>query len=317
MWGIVIGLFLAGGVEFERVFFGWNLHAVLAGRVYRSAQLSPADLEEVVRVYGIRTVVNLRGCCDPAPWYLDECRTTHRLQVAQEDICLSAGRLPSIYEMRRLVEVLDHTEYPILLHCKRGADRTGMVSAAVLLLQSGKDPAQAYRQLGLRYGHLAIGRPAFLDQYLKLYADWLRQRGQEHSQATFRHWVEHCYAPGECQCRLEPLDKPAAVPRGRPTAFHVRCHNTGDKSWRLRAGRNAGTHAGFLMWDPRDQLVANDRAGLFDAKVVPGKSVDVTVCLPAVHQPGRYRLLVDMIDERQAWFYQMGSEPLELVLDVR
>src|SRR5207237_7687008 len=128
-------------------------------RVYRSAQLSGRDLEKVVRAKGIQTVLNLRGCCDPAPWYVEECRTTHRLQVDQVDICLSAGRLPSAPEMRRLLEVLDRCSYPILLHCRRGADRTGLVSALIVLLQTGQALPEALQQLGLRYGHLAVERP--------------------------------------------------------------------------------------------------------------------------------------------------------------
>jgi hypothetical protein len=33
-------------------------------------------------------------------------------------------------------------------------------------------------------------------------------------------------------------------------------------------------------------------------------------------EKGRYRLLVDMVDEQQSWFFQVGSEPLEEELDV-
>src|SRR5262249_41159099 len=139
--------------EAVRVFFGANFHAVLPGRVYRCAQPSARALEELVARHGIRTVVNLRGCCDPFPWYLAQARATHRLDVCQEDICLSAGRLPSAPELRRLVEVIDRGEYPLLLHCRRGADRTGLASAVVLLLQPGVPLSQARRQLGLRYGH--------------------------------------------------------------------------------------------------------------------------------------------------------------------
>jgi len=53
---------------------------------------------------------------------------------------------------------------------------------------------------------------------------------------------------------------------------------------------------------------------LLDALVAPGQSIDLTVAIPAVHVPGRYRLWVDMVDEQQGWFYQMGSEPLEIEL---
>src|SRR5262249_14085579 len=128
LFGIAAAIALACGLETGRVLFGRNLHIVIPGRVYRCAQPSGAELERIVKQYGIRTVINLRGCSAAHPWYLEECRTTQQLEIAQEDICLSSGRLPSTSEIRRLVEVLDRCEYPVLLHCRRGADRTGLAS---------------------------------------------------------------------------------------------------------------------------------------------------------------------------------------------
>jgi hypothetical protein len=270
-----------------------------------------------VHAHDIRSVVNLRGCCDPAPQYLEECRATHRLGIAQYDICLSAGRLPSVHEMRRFVEVLDRADSPLLLHCKRGADRTGLASAVTLLLQTDASLTQARHQLGLRYGHLALGRPAYLDQFLDLYTAWLGQQEQHHAPALFRRWLLNDYCPGACRCTVEPLAFPAWIPHGGPTALRVRAHNTGIQSWRLRPGSNAGIHVGFVLWDPQGNCVVYDRSGLFDAEVAPGQSIDLTLALPALHQPGRYRLLVDMRDEQHCWFHQTGSEPLEGELEVR
>src|SRR5439155_1970070 len=134
-----------------------------------------------LKEYGIRTVVNLRGYCAPFPWYLDECRTTQGCEVSQEDITLSAGRLPSVHEIRRLVEVLDRTEYPILLHCRHGADRTGLVSAVVMLLQPGVSFPEAREQLSLSFGHLSWGHLRYLDRFFDLYADWLKDQRLSHS----------------------------------------------------------------------------------------------------------------------------------------
>ena len=66
----------------------------------------------MIAAHGIRTVVNLRGCCAPFPWYLDECRATHRLDVAQEDVCFSAGRLPPGY-LGAITSAPDPAEYGI------------------------------------------------------------------------------------------------------------------------------------------------------------------------------------------------------------
>jgi protein tyrosine phosphatase (PTP) superfamily phosphohydrolase (DUF442 family) len=310
LYGCGSGLLLVGGGETVSIFVGRNFHVVVPGRVYRCAQQSEGGLEQLIAERGIRTVINLRGCGAPWPWYLDECRATAHADVDQEDICLSSARLPSVHELRHLVEVLDHTEYPVLLHCRRGADRTGLASAVVLLLQTDISLDQARRQLSWRYGHVALGHAAFLDRFFDLYAAWLQAEGRTHSRESFRRWAEQAYEPGNCCCRIEALDVPRRLRAHRPAALRIRAHNTSREPWQLRAGTTAGIHARYALYDGDDRLVATDRAGLFDALVEPGRSIDLTLALPPL-PAGAYRLLVDMIDEEQCWFFQTGSEPLE------
>ncbi len=317
VWGCVLGLAAAFFTEFGRVAVGSNFHTVVAGELYRGAQPTDADLEWAARACGVRTVVNLRGCCPAYPWFLEEARATHRLGLAQEDLCFSSYRLPAVHELRRLVEVFDRSERPLLIHCRRGADRTGLASAVFLLSQHEVSLAEAGRQLSWRYGHLAVGRTRHLTTFLDLYADWLRERGEEHSRVAFRRWVADGYCPGGCRAALEPVDFPAVVPAGQPLGLRVRARNLGIHPWRLKPEKNAGVHLGYVVIDAHNQLVALDRSGQFDAVVAPGESIELTVVLPALREPGRYQLWIDMVDEQQCWFYQAGSEPLEWDLEVR
>jgi protein tyrosine phosphatase (PTP) superfamily phosphohydrolase (DUF442 family) len=310
-------IFLLAALKLQRVFLGDNAHVVLPGRVYRCAQPSPETLERQLKEHGIRTVVNLRGCSFPLPWYLEESRATAELDLAQEDICFSAGRLPSPTELRRFVEVLDRAEYPLLMHCRRGADRTGMASAIVLLLEPGRSYAEAARQLGMRYGHLPVGNPTSLDRFLGFYAAWLAGRGQEHTPELFRLWVKQGYCPAECRGDLEWLALPRTIRAGEPFSVRVRAHNTSAGSWCFRPGVNAGVHAAYVLWDPTDRQVANGKAALLDAEVLPGQTIDITIPLPSLSAAGKYRLLVDLVSEQQCWFFQVGSEPLEEELEVR
>lgn len=316
LWGCLISALLAAGVEAYCVFLGSNFHTIIPSRVYRSAQLSATELEQTLLAKGIRTVVNLRGCCDPNPWYLDESRVTNRLNVCQEDICFSAGHLPSVSEVRRLAEVLDRTEYPILLHCRRGADRTGMTAAVVLLLQSPGSLRHARTQLGLRYGHVALGRPANLDRFLDLYAEWLQSEGLAHAPATFRRWLKDDYCPAECRCAITAFDVPTPIVRGEPFVVRARFRNTSIRPWHFRAGSNAGIHGSYILWDPFGNELLSGRCGLFDAEVAPNETIDLTLALPALQNPGTYRLQIDMVDEQHCYFHQAGSEPLEQELEV-
>jgi len=317
LFGCLSGVLVAAGAEAYGVFLGSNFHMVIPGRVYRSAQLSAPELEQTLSAKGIRTVVNLRGSCDPCPWYLDESRATRQRNVCQEDICFSAGHLPSVHEMRRLVEVLDRTEYPILLHCRRGADRTGMSAAVVLLLQTRASLREARAQLGIRYGHVALGRPAYLDEFLDLYAEWLQSQGLAHSRAAFRRWLEEGYCPAECRCEITLHDVPIPIVRDKPFVVRARFRNTSIRSWHLRAGNNAGIHGFYVLWDASGNQLVSGRSGLFDADVAPQETIDLALALPALANPGKYRLQVDMVDEQHCYFHQAGSEPLEQELEVR
>jgi hypothetical protein len=315
--GCIVGVLLVVvGIAINDTFLG-NFHTVIPGRVYRSAQQTAEDLEVTCREKDIRTVINLRGCCAADKWYLDECRVTHRLNIAQEDISLSAMRLPSTSEVRRLVEVLDHCEYPVLFHCYRGADRTGLASTVARLLQDGVTLNEATEQLGIFYGHVRIGRTYHIDRFFELYDDWLKEQGLQHSPEVFRRWAMAGYCPGECRAALELLNTPPHLVRGKQMALVLRARNTSIKSWRLRPETNAGIHALFTLFDEHGAIIHEGRAGLFNAEVPQGGSIDLTLALPAVALPGKVRLFVDMVDEQHCSFFQAGSEPLELELEVR
>ncbi len=315
--GCAIGLASALAFEAGRIFVGSNLHVVLPGRVYRSAQPSGADVERRIRDLGIRTIVNLRGTADPASWYLEEARATHQGNVAQEDIRFSAGHLPSPNEVRRFLQVLERSEYPVLLHCRRGSDRTGVASAIVLLLQTSQSVTEAEHQLGLRYGHVAVGRPAFLNGFLGLYKEFLREKGLTHTPEHFREWIEHGYCPAECRCLLERIDWPSYLKKDEACGLRVRVENTSVRNWRFAPGSNAGIHAELAILDERGILVATARGGMFHAEVPPQQSIELVLPVPPIHHPGRYLLQVDMVDEQHCEFHQAGSDILEEEIEVR
>jgi protein tyrosine phosphatase (PTP) superfamily phosphohydrolase (DUF442 family) len=321
---------LYASYEAGRRLFGWNFHTVIAGRVYRGAQPSARQVETLVKDYGVRTIINLRGCGVPADWYAEEVKAAQRLGVNQEDICLSPVRLPSSAELRRLVEVVEGAEYPVFLHCRRGADRTGLAAVIVKALAgdaaegrsktpvayaSGSPSNRVWReargQLGWWYGHVAVGETGILDRFFGLYEEWLAKHGGAHTSATFRHWLLEEYKGGWCSARFEgftPLADRAR--RGETLSYRVRVRNSGTGSWRMRAAPNVGMHLAYQVWDG-GTLLDEGRGGLFDRDVPPGEAMEVTLAVRPLRRTGRFRLLVDMVEERHCWFYQAGSEPHE------
>jgi protein tyrosine phosphatase (PTP) superfamily phosphohydrolase (DUF442 family) len=304
--GTLIGLAVAVTAEAVRVFALGNVHAVIPGRVYRCAQPSSEQLARLVAQYGIRTVVNLRGTCSGFDWYADECRATRDLDLSQEDITFSAGRLPPSGELRRLVEVLDQADSPVLIHCRQGVDRTGLTAAVALLLETDTPLDQARRQLSLRYGHVSIGPTTAMLRFFDLYSDWLS--GRAHTPELFRRWATAEYCPGPQRGDLDAIEWPQLT-TGEPAALHVRAHNTSSRPWRLLPGTAVGIHVHYLVFDAGLEVVQSGYAGLFAATVAPGGQIDLTLALNGL-APGRYLLWAELSDGQECAFWQVGSEPL-------
>ncbi len=322
--GLAAGLLLAAGLHAGYVLAGGNFRTVLPGQVYRCAQPDGPRLEHFIRRHGIRTVVNLRGACPGADWYQEEARVTARLDVAQEDIWLSATRLPSTVSIRQLLDVLDHSEYPILFHCHQGADRTGLASAMAVLLRTDATLPEARRHLSLRGGHLSVGRTGYIDRFFDLYEAWLADLGEEHTPALFRAWVRNHYCPGDAKA-VFTLDAPLLPREGRPPLLRlcagearlleVRCRNVSLLPWRFRPEANAGVHLWWTLLDRDERLVHNDRAGLFHAAVAPGEQIALPLALPGL-LPGRYELRIDLANEQHGFFVQLGNDPFIIELEV-
>lgn len=308
------GLVLAVGAKAASVLTGRNFHTVLPGKIYRCAQPSPDDLRSYVRRHGIRTVVNLRGCCASFDWYQDESQTTCNLDLAQEDITLSAGRLPAPNELRRLVDVLDHAEQPILIHCKRGVDRTGLTATVARLLFTEADLPAARKELSLIHGHLPWGRPAAMLQFFDLYEDWLRGLNAKHSPDLFRRWAQKEYCPGPFRAHMEPIAAPQLA-AGTPGPIRLRVRNDSVRTWRLTPGTTSGVHLEFRVHDAAGRQVHHGQAGLFAALVAPGESVDLTLSIGAL-PPGAYHLSADLVFGPDVSFAQVGGEPFGLAFTV-
>lgn len=314
--GVCLGLLIAFLAEAGRVLFGGNFHEVLPGRVYRSAQLKPDELREMIQKHGIRTVINLRGCCNTFDWYVDEGQATHDLNVSMEDITLSATRLPARNELLRLIDVLDHCEYPIVVHCRQGADRTSLAAAVALLLQSDADLKTALRQVSPRFAHLPILGTREMDRFFEMYEDWLRSSARTHSSELFRHWARNVYTPDPAPARLELLDPLPMLRVGQPLTLRMRATNLSNAVWEFKTGTCAGVHARYVVMDPKGQVIGLHRAGRFEATVAPGKFIDLEIPLPPFYAPGMYRLNIDLVDKNLN-FGQLGSEWLDIEIKVQ
>ena len=314
----VVALLIWPGWQVAHVLFVGNVHEIIPGKLFRGGQPSARSLETLIANHKIRTVLNVRGCCWPDPWYVAEAGVCQRLGVNLEDVTFSAVHLPSRHELRQLVEILDRAETPIFVHCRQGADRTGIAAMAAYLLLDEHSYDSAHRQLGIRYGHMPVGKTTVLDRFMQLYADWLAATQQNHRPAQFRHWILHEYRGGWCDARFEKVERLFDDPRvGQALEYNVVVHNSSNAAWQFRSFKTAGHHVAFKVMNEQQNVIFEGRAGMLDRCVLPGEKIQVVMIVPPIAMKGNYRLLVDMIEEWHCWFHQTGSAPWEEELVIR
>jgi protein tyrosine/serine phosphatase len=151
---IAAGLLLApvGGYSGMLAYTG-NLHTVSEGVLYRSAQLSQQQFADAIQEYRLKSILNLRGAHPGEAWYDDEIAAAREAGIAHYDYPMSAKRRLAREQIEPILEIVRNAPKPLLIHCRSGADRSGLVAALFRLAIEHATPEEADRQLSLRYGH--------------------------------------------------------------------------------------------------------------------------------------------------------------------
>ena len=131
-----------------------NFHEVIKGEFYRAAQPNGEDIARYAKRYGIKSIINLRGANEDADWYQKEVAAAKDNGITHIDFRMKAARELTDEQAIELIGLMRDAPKPLLIHCRAGADRTGLASAFYVagVAKLGEEPAE--RQLWLHYGHL-------------------------------------------------------------------------------------------------------------------------------------------------------------------
>jgi protein tyrosine/serine phosphatase len=149
---LVLTLMTAGYVG-SQVATG-NFHTVVPGTLYRSGQLTASQWAAAIHHYGIKSVLNLRGAHHASAWYQDEVHTAAQHGVAHYDVRMSAIRELDPGTRNAILAILQLAPKPLVIHCRSGADRAGLIAALYLFAMEGQRAETAVQQLSLFYGHV-------------------------------------------------------------------------------------------------------------------------------------------------------------------
>ena len=92
----------------------------------------------------------------------------------------------------KLSYLFEKINYPILLHCKSGADRAGLASVMYHLMVLDTPFQIARKHLSIRFLHLKFSRSGILDFMLDTY-----EKESKMTSLNFRSWIETKYDPNK------------------------------------------------------------------------------------------------------------------------
>lgn len=179
---------------FRELFYA-NFHEIAPG-VFRSAQPSPAQLRAWHQQHHFRTVLNIRAPGPHEPHYRLEQDICEQLGIRHLPLQGFGSRdLPARDRLLAALDLFPRIEKPLLIHCKSGADRAGLIAALYTWEVCGWPLEEARRQLRLwPYGHIRHANTGILDWFFVQVREAAQgQAAQERENFDLRRWVTEDY----------------------------------------------------------------------------------------------------------------------------
>jgi protein tyrosine phosphatase (PTP) superfamily phosphohydrolase (DUF442 family) len=166
-----------------------NTHR-LTPNAWRTSQPTPGRIRALA-AQGVKTVLNLRGERNCGAYRL-EVRTCAEAGLKLESFIVRSRAAPDAAAVIAAKELFDRLEYPIVMHCKSGADRVGLMSVLYLIYRENVPVAEAKEQLNWRYGHFSAADTGILDAFFDSYVTFNRS-----CPMPFLDWVKNVYDAAE------------------------------------------------------------------------------------------------------------------------
>ena len=165
----------------------WRNEGQIAPGLFRSNHPDAKALAHW-KARGIVEVISLRPAKSAAHKF--EAQTCEALGLRLRNAPMQARMVPQRKQLLRLLDTFETLEKPALIHCKSGADRTGLAAAMWAIHMEGRPVAEARRALGLRHLHFRWSKTGVLDRFLDAYVQRL-----EKGPVPLRDWIEAEYDP--------------------------------------------------------------------------------------------------------------------------
>ena len=148
----------------------------VSDHLYRGAQPLEGGIGKLSEI-GIKTVINLRGTDEQTNAEQKEAESTG---LRYFNIPMPGLSAPSDEQIARVIAIVNNPEnQPVFIHCKRGSDRTGTITAIYRISRDGWTADRAIAE-AKKYGMswMEFGMRGYISNYYK------RQSGVQQTQST-------------------------------------------------------------------------------------------------------------------------------------
>ena len=159
----------------------------ISEKTYRSNQPFPWQILDDKNKRGIKTIINLRGVRNCSSFFLEK-ETCKKHNIKLINFPVTSRAAPKVETILAAKKLFNEIEYPVIMHCKSGADRAGLMSALYLILHKNISVDEAKKQLSFKYLHIKHAKTGILDAFFESYL-------KENKNQDFLDWVKNDYDP--------------------------------------------------------------------------------------------------------------------------
>ena len=170
-------------------------HHAIGGGMHRENQPSPRRIAQLADM-GIKTMINLRGD-SPKGFYLLEEEACEQHGIKMINFRVYSRDVHTPEKIRAAKDLFEQIDYPAVMHCKSGADRTGFMGVLYRHFHMGDTIEEAMEQLSFKYLHVRQGKTGMLDFFFNDYLAYAKTHD-----ITFMEWTQTVYDPADVKARF-------------------------------------------------------------------------------------------------------------------
>ena len=148
-----------------------NFHEI-AKNVFRSSQPTMWQLKRLKKKYNLVEIVNLKDENRNCAYFHFEEEKCQELGLKLVNVQIGSREFPTYEDLLSYKKVIEEMQEPVLIHCKAGADRTGIFCTLYQYFKENRDIRDTDQLKLFPYGHVKYSNAGKVDYYFEQFAKY-------------------------------------------------------------------------------------------------------------------------------------------------